>query len=109
MEHFPSPAYEDMRAVMKHMYDSCKKNGIPVGVQPNIEVSLIVNPDDAKYLADKNLSYYLYELKLKAYKLAARPYFAFEGRPKKIPHSVILTPPSVPLDMPEEETRAEAA
>ena len=48
MEHYPSPAYDDMRAVMKYMYECCRTYSIPIGIQPNIEVSLIVNPDDAK-------------------------------------------------------------
>ena len=34
------------------MYDACRRHRIPIGVAPNIEVSLVVNPDDAALLAD---------------------------------------------------------
>jgi hypothetical protein len=84
MEHYPSPRYEDMRAVMKHMYVRCRERGIPIGVAPNIEVSLIVNPDDAQYLVEPNLAFRLDRWKLAALKLLAKPKFAYELRPRKV-------------------------
>jgi len=84
MEKFPPPGYDDMRAVMQYMYQACRKNNIPIGMAPNIEVSLIVNPDDAKYLAPRNPAWHWYELKLKALRLLARPYFRWQLRPRRI-------------------------
>ena len=50
MEDYPTPKYEEMIGVMKYMYQACVRKGIPIGVAPNIEVSLIVQPDDGRYL-----------------------------------------------------------
>ncbi len=80
MEQFPSPAYEDMVVVMRHMYEACMKAGLPIGMAPNIEVSLIVNPDDAKYLAPPSARKTLYEAKLKTYKALAGPLFWWKMR-----------------------------
>ena len=49
---------------MRHMYVACRRNRIPIGVAPNIEVSLIVNPDDAQYLVPRTLGFRLDRLKL---------------------------------------------
>jgi hypothetical protein len=85
MENYPSPKYEDMASVMLYMYDACRKKGIPIGIAPNIEVSLIVQPDDARYLAQRNASFYWNEwmLKLKRF-MAYELIFKKELRPKSI-------------------------
>jgi hypothetical protein len=57
------------------VYEACKRNGIPIGVAPNIEVSLICQPDDTRYLARPGASTWLYEARLKLMKNAARPLF----------------------------------
>jgi hypothetical protein len=66
MENEPPPRYEDMRRVMKHMWERCRDRGIPVGLAPNLEVSLVVQPSDAAYLADGTLAdrWYLWKLGL---------------------------------------------
>lgn len=84
MERYPSPSYEDMRVVMEYMWDACRRNGIPIGVTPGIEVSLIVSPDDARYLPKRDMKWRTYELKLSALRLGARPIFARELRPRKV-------------------------
>jgi hypothetical protein len=84
MERHPVPAYEDMRSVMEYMWDACRRNGIPIGVAPNIEVSLIVNPDDARYLPKRNLQWRLYESKLALMRQAAKPIFKKELRPRVV-------------------------
>jgi hypothetical protein len=68
MEQWPAPQYEEMRQVMRHMYEACKRHWLPIGAAPNIEVSLVVNPDDAVLLADHDAGYYWYE----AYRWLAR-------------------------------------
>jgi hypothetical protein len=84
MEHHPSPGTAEMIVVMRHMYEACLKNGIPIGMAPNIEVSLIVNPDDARYLVGRSWRTLLYESKLALMRKAARVYFARELRPRRI-------------------------
>jgi hypothetical protein len=46
MEAWPPPDYDDMRRVMAAVYDACRRHHVPIGLAPNIEVSLVVNPDD---------------------------------------------------------------
>jgi hypothetical protein len=84
MEHYPSPSFDDMTRVMRHMYVRCRERGIPIGVAPNIEVSLIVNPDDAQYLVPKTMGFKLDRLKLAALKLLAKPKFAAAMRPRRV-------------------------
>jgi hypothetical protein len=85
MEDVPVPKYEDMLIVMKHAYESCRKKHIPIGVAPNIEVSLIVQPDDGRYLVPRNFNFYLNEGLLKLKKFAAnKTIFKKELTPHRI-------------------------
>jgi hypothetical protein len=76
MADWPPPAYDPMRTVMAAMYDACRRHRLPIGVAPNIEVSLVVNPDDAAMLAPRGMGFYAYEGWRRALRLAARPVFA---------------------------------
>ncbi|MBD3267614.1 hypothetical protein GF373_13175 [bacterium] len=84
MENAPSPQYEDMRVVFKHVYESCIKYGVPVGLVPGIEVSLVVQPDDARFLVDKNWPYYLYRAKLAMMRPVAKRIFNKQLKPRTI-------------------------
>lgn len=64
MENWPSPEYNDMRRVFAKVYESCMKRGIPIGLAPNIEVSLVVQPTDAEELVAPSLQKTLYHAKL---------------------------------------------
>jgi hypothetical protein len=81
MQAWPPPAYDDMRAVMAHVYDACRRHWLPVGVAPNIEVSLVVNPDDAALLARPTLPFYAYETWRRTMRWLARPVFSRRMRP----------------------------
>jgi hypothetical protein len=74
--------------VMRYMYEACRRNDIPIGMAPNIEVSLIVNPDDARYLVERTWPVRLYESKLALMRLAARPYFAGQMKARRRPEPV---------------------
>lgn len=82
MEKFPSPSSEDMLKVFRHVYFSMRKNNIPMGIIPNIEVSLVVNPDDTKYLVERDLAWHIYDFKLKILKILAKPWIKRELTPK---------------------------
>lgn len=84
LEDYPSPKYEDMLVVMKYMYESCMKKGIPIGITPNIEVSLIVNPDDAVELSPFSIGKFIYEIKRKTIKTFAYPLFLLKMKKRKI-------------------------
>ena len=75
MAEWPPPSFEDMRTVMAAMYDACRRHHIPIGLAPNIEVSLVVNPDDAALLARRDASFYSYEVWRRSVRFAARPLF----------------------------------
>ena len=75
MEDWPPPKYEDMRRVLAAVYDACRRHHVPIGLAPNIEVSLVVNPDDAAMLAPMTMATMAYEGWRRALRLAARPMF----------------------------------
>lgn len=75
MESWPPPSYEDMRDVMQYVYEACRRHWLPIGAAPNIEVSLVVTPDDAALLADRDSKFYGYEAYRRFVRVAARPLF----------------------------------
>lgn len=82
MEDWPPPAYDDMRRVLAAVYDACRRHRVPIGLAPNIEVSLVVNPDDAALLAPRTAAMFAYEAWRRVARLAARPVFARRMRPR---------------------------
>jgi hypothetical protein len=93
LERSPSPRYEDMLIVFRHLYEACRRNQIPIDVTPNIEVSLVVQPGDTRYLAPRRLNSSLYHARMALARWLARPYFAWKMRPKNITAPDVLTPP----------------
>jgi hypothetical protein len=91
MEHWPPPSYEEMLMVFHHVYEACRKNNIPMDVTPNIEVSLIVQPGDTRYLAPRNWGTRWYGLKMGIVRQLARPYFAWKCRPRDTMISEVLS------------------
>jgi hypothetical protein len=83
METWPPPTYTDMRRVMAHVYEACRRNWIPIGAAPNIEVSIVVNPDDAALLAPRNLGFWVYEAYRRTARMVAAPLFKWRRRPKR--------------------------
>ncbi len=75
MEDWPTPQYDDMRRVMLHVYEACRRNWIPIGAAPNIEVSLVVNPDETPMLARRDARFYAYEAYRRLAKQVAKPIF----------------------------------
>jgi hypothetical protein len=85
MEDWPPPDYDDIRRVLLAVYDACRRHRVPIGLAPNIEVSLVVNPDDAAMLAPVGAGTIAYELWRRALRVAARPVFArrMRARPSR--------------------------
>lgn len=79
LENEPAPEPEAMREVMAYQWEACRRAGIPVGVLP-IEVSLVVQPEEGRELAEKRSG--PYEWKLAAMKRLAKPYTAWKLRPR---------------------------
>jgi hypothetical protein len=80
LQQWPSPAYADMRRVMAHVYDACRRRWMPIGAAPNIEVSLVVTPDDAALLSPRTPGFYLYEGYRRLVRAAAAPVFRHRMR-----------------------------
>lgn len=84
MQDWPPPQYDDMRRVMAHVYDACRRNWIPIGAAPNIEVSIVVNPDDAAMLAPRNAGFWAFEAYRRAARVVAAPLFRWKQRPRRV-------------------------
>jgi len=82
MERVPPPSYDDMRPVFEHVYRACRANGIPIGVAPNVEVSLVCQPDDTRYLAPPGWRTWIYEAHLALARRVARPLFRKKLQPR---------------------------
>ena len=86
LESEPSPKFEDMVPLMKHMYLKCREHKIPIGAAPNIEVSLVVQPDDAKYLVPRDMAFHTYQAFINLAKTAGGfMKFNKELRPHPVP------------------------
>ena len=59
-----------MIPVFKRLYEACMEKGLPVGVAPNIHVSLVLLPDECRSLSER--SFPLQTLKLKLLGQAAK-------------------------------------
>jgi hypothetical protein len=77
MEHTPPPDPEAMKDVFAHVHEACRRAGIPVGVLP-IEVSLVVQPEEAAALVEPRLADRVYAAKNAALRVLAKPYIAWK-------------------------------
>jgi hypothetical protein len=94
MADWQPPDYSEMRTVMAAAYDACRRHRVPIGLAPNIEVSLVVTPDDAAFLAPRMMDFYCYETWRRALRVAARPIFHHRigTRVRKTPDEKAETP-----------------
>jgi len=67
------PKTEDMVPVFTRLYEACMEAGLPIGVAPNIHVSLVLLPDECRHFSPK--SYPFRTLKLKAMSAVFRRQF----------------------------------
>jgi hypothetical protein len=81
LENEPPPDPDAMKEVFAHLYEACRDAGIPIGILP-IEVSLVVQPEEARDLVEPTISSRLYEWKLAALRGLSRPYVAWKRRPR---------------------------
>jgi uncharacterized radical SAM superfamily protein len=64
LENADPPKTEEMIPVFRRLYESCMERGLPVGVAPNILVSLVLLPDECRSLSPRRFP--LQTLKLRA-------------------------------------------
>lgn len=80
MENTPPPDPEAMKDVFAYLHRSCRRAGLPVGVLP-IEVSLVVQPEEAAALVEPTFADHAYGFKNWTLRQLARPYIAWKLRP----------------------------
>jgi hypothetical protein len=81
MENVPPPDPEAMKDVFAHLHESCRRAGLPVGILP-IEVSLVVQPEEAAGLVEPRFADRVYRAKNWALKQLARPYVGWKLKPR---------------------------
>ena len=64
MENAPPPRTEDMVPIFRRLYEACMERRLPIGIAPNIHVSLVLLPDECRRLSPRRFP--LQTLKLKA-------------------------------------------
>jgi solute carrier family 13 (sodium-dependent dicarboxylate transporter), member 2/3/5 len=80
MAAYPPPAYEPMREIFEYAVEALRRNDIPIGLAPGLEVSLVVLPTDALELAPDTWAYRSWRARLAAMKWLAYPYFLYRMR-----------------------------
>ena len=62
--HVPPPAVEEMIPVFRRLYEACMEHKLPLGIAPNIKVSIVLLPDEGRYFLDDPNAWRWQELKL---------------------------------------------
>jgi len=65
-ENVAPPRTEDLVPVFRRLYEACMENGLPIGVAPNIHVSLVLLPEECRWFLDNPNQFRFQEMKLKA-------------------------------------------
>jgi uncharacterized radical SAM superfamily protein len=66
----PPPRTQDIVTVFARLYEACMERGLPIGCAPDIHVSLVLLPEEARWLTDRRFP--LTDLKLKLLASALR-------------------------------------
>lgn len=77
MENVPPPHPDEMREVFAYLHESCRRAGLPVGILP-IEVSLVVQPEEAAALVEPTFADRAYRAKNWTLRQLAKPYVAWK-------------------------------
>jgi hypothetical protein len=76
LEVLSPPQTEEMIPIFRRMFEVCLEYSIPVGIAPNLRVSLVLLPFEGIYFVENPWKrYFLKMLKLKAMKVLFRTYF----------------------------------
>jgi len=72
--------------VFAYVYESCRRATIPIGILP-IEVSLVVQPEEAQALVEPSASNAIYTLRNRMLREVAKPYVAWKCRHRDKHHA----------------------
>ncbi|MCA9726557.1 MAG: radical SAM protein [Candidatus Eisenbacteria bacterium] len=71
----PPPKTEDMIPVFARLYEACMEHDLPIGVAPNVHVSLVLLPEECRYFVSNPGRYRWKEMRLKAQRAVFRRAF----------------------------------
>jgi uncharacterized radical SAM superfamily protein len=74
LAHEAPPATEEMVPVFRRLYEACMERGLPIGCAPNVKVSLVLLPEECRWLSPRR--YPFGSLKLAAMATAFKYQFA---------------------------------
>ena len=89
MEDVPPPRTEDMLPIFRHLYEACMRRGLPIGLAPNIHVSLVLLPEECRWFAPRPARWWPREAKRRALAQAFR--WQFERRLRRYDAARVLT------------------
>jgi len=70
------PSTEALIPVFRRLYEACMEKDLPIGLAPNVHVSLVLLPEECRWFLDDPWKYRWKEFKLRAMALAYRHRFA---------------------------------
>ena len=66
LEDAEPPKTEDLVPVFRRLYEACMERSLPIGVAPNIHVSLVLLPEECRWFSDNPRRFWRKELRLRA-------------------------------------------
>lgn len=64
MQDVPPPRTEDLVPVFRRLYEACMEKGLPIGCAPGINVSLVLLPEECRFLSRRRFPVQTLKLKL---------------------------------------------
>ena len=65
LENEPPPDAQSLVPVFAKVYDACMEKRLPVGIAPNIEVSIIIKPEECRYFSENRDRFFWQEKKMR--------------------------------------------
>jgi sodium-dependent dicarboxylate transporter 2/3/5 len=81
--HLPPPRTEDLVPVFARLYEKCMEHGLPIGLAPNVHVSLVLLPEEGKWFVADPGRYRLGEWRLGVQRAAFGAAFRWSQRRRK--------------------------
>ncbi len=69
------PQADNLLPIFQRFYTACMDRNLPIGIAPNVKVSLVMLPEECRWLVDKPEAYFSRRLKLRAKRAAFGLYF----------------------------------
>jgi hypothetical protein len=84
-ENHAPPGFSTVIGVFRHVYQACRSNNLPLGMAPNIRLSVLPHPEDTLYLASDSQDVRSYQSWIFSVKQVMRPYFLRRMRKQAAP------------------------